>query len=208
MGWVNPNYTRYLHNSTRYISGHVPSHVKSLVYLNLSLYIYIYICIYILSRCLNFFFKLQFFYLYFINWMLQDRLVKVVSFVVSLLDNIKKPILILASSGALSLWKLEFSKRSKSVNVVTYNGNKDIRAAIKDLEFQVLLSSPDGIVEDMEIVDRIKWALLVLEECQRPIFSTHLKKLQMVTADMKLLAVSSESVVCFLKSFILKLETC
>ncbi|KAJ0477811.1 putative DNA helicase chromatin remodeling SNF2 family [Helianthus annuus] len=124
----------------------------------------------------------------------QDRLVKVVSFVLSLLDNIKKPILILASSSALSLWKLEFSKRSKSVNVVTYNGNKDIRAAIKDLEFQVLLSSPDAIVEDIEIVDRIKWALLVIEECQRHIFSTHLKKLQMVTADMKLLTVSGESV--------------
>ncbi|KAJ0949667.1 putative DNA helicase chromatin remodeling SNF2 family [Helianthus annuus] len=124
----------------------------------------------------------------------QDRLVKVVSFVSSLLDNMKKPILIIASSSALFLWEIEFSKWSKSVNVVTYKGTKDIRAAIRDSEFQVLLSSPDAVVEDMETLVHIKWELLVIDECQRLMIPMHLKKIQMLMADMKLLTVSGEPV--------------
>ncbi|KAI3826189.1 hypothetical protein L1987_00234 [Smallanthus sonchifolius] len=104
-----------------------------------------------------------------------DRLVKVVFFVLSLLDSMKKPMLIIASSRALSSWL-------KSINDVTYKGNKDIRATIRDTEFysengcikfQVLLSSPDAIEEDMELLDHIKWELLVRDECQRSVFSTH-----------------------------------
>ncbi|MFS7926137.1 putative DNA helicase chromatin remodeling SNF2 family [Helianthus anomalus] len=130
----------------------------------------------------------------------KDRLVKVVSFVLSLLDNTKKPTLIIASSNAISLWEIEFSKRSKSVNVVTYKGNKDIRAAVIDSKYQVLLSSPDAIVEDMEMFDH-KWELLVIDECQRPVFSAHFKELQMLMADMRLLTVTGESVVCILILF-------
>ncbi|KAI3683806.1 hypothetical protein L1987_84321 [Smallanthus sonchifolius] len=131
----------------------------------------------------------------------QDRLVKVVFFVLSLLDSMKKPILIIASSRALSSWEIEFSKWSKSINVVTYKGNKDIRSAIRETEFygengcvkfQVLLSSPDAIEEDMELLDHIKWELLVRDECQRSVFSTHYKKLYMLMADMKLLTISGE----------------
>ncbi|XP_076905673.1 ISWI chromatin-remodeling complex ATPase ISW2-like isoform X2 [Bidens hawaiensis] len=125
----------------------------------------------------------------------QERIVKVVSFVSSLVDNTKKPILILAaSSSALLLWQMEFAKWSKPVNVVTYKGNKDTRAAIIGSGFQVLLSSPDAIVEDMETLDHIKWELLVIDECQCPVISTHLKKFQMLMADMKLLIVSGEPV--------------
>ncbi|KAM0053378.1 putative DNA helicase chromatin remodeling SNF2 family [Helianthus debilis subsp. tardiflorus] len=124
----------------------------------------------------------------------QDRLAKVVSFVLSLLDDIKKPILIIASSSALSLWETEFSKWLKSVNVVTYKGTKDIQSTIKGLEFQVLLSSPDAIFEDMDMFIQIKWELLVLDECQRAVFSTHFTKFQMLMADMKLLTVTGESV--------------
>ncbi|KAJ0793856.1 putative DNA helicase chromatin remodeling SNF2 family [Helianthus annuus] len=134
--------------------------------------------------------------------MLQDRLVKVVSFVSSLLDDIKKPILIIASTSALSLWEIEFSKWSKSVNVVTYKGTKDIRAAIRGSKFQVLLSSPDVIVEDVKTLNHVKWELLVIDECQRYSIAMHLKKFQKLTADMKVLTVSGEPAVCFLISFI------
>ncbi|MFS7908738.1 putative DNA helicase chromatin remodeling SNF2 family [Helianthus anomalus] len=139
---------------------------------------------------------------YFINGMLQDRLVKVVSFVSSLLDDIKKPILIIASTSALSLWEIEFSKWSKSVNVVTYKGTKDIRTAIRGSKFQVLLSSPDAIVEDVKTLNHMKWELLVIDECQRPVISMHFKKIQMLMADVKVLTVSGEPAVCFLISFI------
>ncbi|KAI7753834.1 hypothetical protein M8C21_031988 [Ambrosia artemisiifolia] len=124
----------------------------------------------------------------------QDRLAKVASFVSSLLDNMKKSILIITSSSALLLWKIELSKWSKSISVVTYKGTRDIRAAIRGSKFQVLLSSPDAIVEDMEMLDHIKWELLVIDECQRPAISIHLKKMQMLAADMKLLTVSGEPV--------------
>ncbi|KAJ0784609.1 putative DNA helicase chromatin remodeling SNF2 family [Helianthus annuus] len=132
----------------------------------------------------------------------QDRLLKVISFVSSLLDNMKKPILIIASSSARLLWESEFSKWSKSINVVTYKGTKDIRAAIRGSEFQVLLSSPDAIVEDMETLVHIKWELLVIDECQHPVISMHLKTIQMLMADMKLLTIFGEPVVCFLIPFI------
>ncbi|KAI7738818.1 hypothetical protein M8C21_006265 [Ambrosia artemisiifolia] len=92
---------------------------------------------------------------------MKDWLVKVVSFVLSLLDIMTKPILILASSDAILLWEIEFSKWSKSIKVVAYKGNKDIRDAITDSKFQVLLSSPDDIVEDMEMFDLVKWELRV-----------------------------------------------
>ncbi|XP_035831500.1 chromodomain helicase hrp1 isoform X1 [Helianthus annuus] len=134
---------------------------------------------------------------YFINGMLQDRLLKVISFVSSLLDNMKKPILIIASSSARLLWESEFSKWSKSINVVTYKGTKDIRAAIRGSEFQVLLSSPDAIVEDMETLVHIKWELLVIDECQHPVISMHLKTIQMLMADMKLLTIFGEPVDVF-----------
>ncbi|XP_076893406.1 ISWI chromatin-remodeling complex ATPase ISW2-like isoform X3 [Bidens hawaiensis] len=141
----------------------------------------------------------------------QERVVKVVSFVSSLVDNTKKPILVIsASSSALLLWQMEFAKWSKSVNVVIYKGNKDTRAAIIGSGFQVLLSSPDAIVEDMEMFDHIKWELLVIDECQCPVISTHLNKFQMLMADMKLLTVSGEPVDDILQSYrnILSLVDC
>ena len=50
---------------------------------------------------------------------LQDRLHKVIFFVLSLLDNARKPILILAASNTLSMWEAGFLKWSKLTNVVT-----------------------------------------------------------------------------------------
>ena len=88
--------------------------------------------------------------------MLQERLLKAVIFVLSLLDNVRRPILIIAATRALSEWEAEFSKWSRFTNVVTYKGSEYVRAAIRNLEFydenesitfQVLLSSPDVIVE-------------------------------------------------------------
>nr|XP_043611958.1 protein CHROMATIN REMODELING 4-like [Erigeron canadensis] len=133
----------------------------------------------------------------------QDRLVKVVFFVLSLLENVRQPILITVASSILSSWEAEFSKWSKPTTVVTYKGNKDTRAAIRASEFysekgtvrfQVLLSSPDVIVEDMESFGDIKWELIVIDECQRYTISTHSKKVNRLVADMKLLTVTGETV--------------
>ncbi|CAI9268087.1 unnamed protein product [Lactuca saligna] len=133
----------------------------------------------------------------------QDRITKVVFFVLSLLEKVKQPILILTASRCLSLWESEFSKWSNSTNVVviTYKENKDVRDAIRSsqfytengsIKFQVILSSPDAIVEDFEKLDHIKWELIVIDECQRPIISKHFKEIKMLVSDMKLLTITSE----------------
>lgn len=82
---------------------------------------------------------------------------KVVLFMLSLLDDdTRKPFLIITPSNALSLWEAEFSHWASSANIVVYNGNKDVRASIRTLEFyneggsmmfQILLSPPDVVDE-------------------------------------------------------------
>ncbi|GKD67405.1 chromodomain-helicase-DNA-binding protein 3 isoform X2 [Tanacetum coccineum] len=132
-----------------------------------------------------------------------ERLLKAVIFVLSLLDNVRRPILIIAATHALSEWEAEFSKWSRFTNVVTYKGSEYVRAAIRNLEFydedesitfQVLLSSPDVIVEDMEMLDHIKWDLIVIDECQRAITWSHINKIRMLDAHMKLLTISDKAV--------------
>nr|GEW22437.1 chromodomain-helicase-DNA-binding protein 3-like isoform X4 [Tanacetum cinerariifolium] len=133
----------------------------------------------------------------------QERLLKAVIFVLSLLDNVRRPILIIAATRALSEWEAEFSKWSRFINVVTYKGSEYARAAIRNLEFydenesitfQVLLSSPDVIVEDMEMLDRIKWELIVIDECQRPLMWSHINKIRRLDAHMILLTISDKEV--------------
>ncbi|GKB31092.1 protein chromatin remodeling 4 [Tanacetum coccineum] len=134
---------------------------------------------------------------------LLERLLKAVIFVLSLLDNVRRPILIIAATRALSEWEAEFSKWSRFINVVTYKGSEYVRAAIRNLEFydenesitfQVLLSSPDVIVEDMEMLDHIKWELIVIDECQRPLMWSHINKIRRLDAHMKLLTISDKEV--------------
>ncbi|GKC47095.1 protein chromatin remodeling 4, partial [Tanacetum coccineum] len=132
-----------------------------------------------------------------------ERLLKAVIFVLSLLDNVRRPILIIAATRALSEWEAEFSKWSRFINVVTYKGSEYVRAAIRNLEFydenesitfQVLLSSPDVIVEDMEMLDHIRWELIVIDECQRPLMWSHINKIRRLDAHMKLLTISDKEV--------------
>lgn len=89
-------------------------------------------------------------------WNLQERILKVVLFLLSLPKDIGLPFLIITTSAELPLWEAEFLHWASSANIVVYKGNKDIRAIIRTLEFhnkqgaimfQVLLSPYDAIVE-------------------------------------------------------------
>ncbi|KAI3738310.1 hypothetical protein L2E82_28336 [Cichorium intybus] len=133
----------------------------------------------------------------------QDRIIKVVFFVLSILDKVKQPFLILTSSSALSLWESEFSKWMNSTNFVTYKENKDLRESVTSSEFynengsikfQVILSSPDVIIEGFEKIGHIKWELIVIDECQRNIISKHFMEIKTLATDMKLVTVTSETV--------------
>lgn len=73
----------------------------------------------------------------------------------SILPDVCQPLLIVSTSASLSLWEAKFNRLAPSINVVVYNGEKDVRKQIQDLEFyenglvtfQVLLSHPDAILE-------------------------------------------------------------
>ncbi|KAH0722223.1 hypothetical protein KY289_005267 [Solanum tuberosum] len=89
----------------------------------------------------------------------QERILKVVLFLLSLPKDVGLPFLIITTSAALLLWEAEFSRWGYA-NIIVYKGNRDIRAIIRTLEFynkqgalmfQVLLSCYDAIVEDLEM---------------------------------------------------------
>lgn len=81
---------------------------------------------------------------------------KVVLFILSFQGDLKQPFLIITPSSALSLWEAEFSHWASCENIVVYQGNSDIRATIRTLEFyneggcimfQVLLSPLEVVIE-------------------------------------------------------------
>ncbi|KAI3738319.1 hypothetical protein L2E82_28346 [Cichorium intybus] len=89
-------------------------------------------------------------------------------------------------------------------NSVFFDGqNKDLRESVTSSEFynengsikfQVILSSPDVIIEGFEKIGHIKWELIVIDECQRNIISKHFMEIKTLATDMKLVTVTSETV--------------
>ncbi|KAF8397710.1 hypothetical protein HHK36_016632 [Tetracentron sinense] len=132
---------------------------------------------------------------------LQERVRKVVLFILSLQSDVRRPFLIVSASSALSIWEAEFLRLAPSVNVVVYNGTRDVRKNIRTLEFyeeggcimfEVLLSPLDAIVEDLETLECIGWEVIVVDECQRPSFSTHFEQIKMLPTGLRLLLVSGQ----------------
>lgn len=54
------------------------------------------------------------------------------------------------------------------------------------------------MLQDMDMLDHIKWELIVIDECQRPIMWSHINKIRRLEAHMKLLTISDNAVVCSL----------
>jgi Chromo (CHRromatin Organisation MOdifier) domain len=86
----------------------------------------------------------------------QGRVIKTILFVMSVIEDICRPILIVSSVASLPLWESKFQRLAPSINVVSYAGAKSVRKLIQDVEFyeeggcnmfQVLLSHPDAMVE-------------------------------------------------------------
>ncbi|KAA8550372.1 hypothetical protein F0562_002056 [Nyssa sinensis] len=121
---------------------------------------------------------------------------KVILFILSLLPDVSQPFLIISTSNALSLWETGFSCLAPSIEVVVYSGNKDIRRSIRTLEFygeggciifQVLLSSPDAVVEDLEILECLRWEAIIVDECQSSRIFTHFEEIKMLATNIRLL---------------------
>ncbi|KAI6685811.1 hypothetical protein NL676_031724 [Syzygium grande] len=126
----------------------------------------------------------------------QEHISKVTSFILSLKCDGCLPFLIISPSTSVYSWDAEFFHRAPTVNVVVYNGSKDARRCIRKLEyfqegapivFQVLISPPEAIVEDMDILTQIEWEALVVDECQQPRTLSFLEEFKTLKNQMRLL---------------------
>ncbi|WOH06088.1 hypothetical protein DCAR_0625511 [Daucus carota subsp. sativus] len=131
----------------------------------------------------------------------QERVVKVVLFILSFQRCLKQPFLIITAASDLPLWVAQFSRWASSENIVVYMGNKDIRSSIKTLEFyneggcimfQVLLTLPQVVAEDVEVLEAIKWEAIIIDECQRRSVSNCLTQVKMLAVNMRLFTASHE----------------
>ncbi|TKY62142.1 Helicase protein MOM1 [Spatholobus suberectus] len=131
----------------------------------------------------------------------QERVMKVILFILSLNCNVKRPFLIISTSTALSVWEAEFLHLAPSANLVVYKGNRDVRSGIRALEFfneddgilfQILLSSADIIVEDLHALRCIPWEAIIIDECQRSRILGQLDNIKILKAEMRLLLVNGQ----------------
>ena len=91
-----------------------------------------------------------------LNFIFQERVIKVILFLLSLQFTARRPFLIISKSTALSVWESEFLRVASAANIIVYKGSKDVRSSIRSLEFYnesgsimfgILLSSSDVIAE-------------------------------------------------------------
>ncbi|XP_050228274.1 uncharacterized protein LOC126677615 isoform X2 [Mercurialis annua] len=127
---------------------------------------------------------------------IQERIVKIILFIVSLQHIVWRPFLIISSANTLSVWEDEFLRVAPSVNFIVYKGSRDVRSGIRSLEFsnkggkvmfQVLISSSNICVEDLEVLKSIAWRAVIIDDCQRCFISRHFKEFKMIATDRRLL---------------------
>ncbi|KAK8550911.1 hypothetical protein V6N12_039591 [Hibiscus sabdariffa] len=130
-----------------------------------------------------------------------ERISNVISSILDFSSEISRPFLIISSSASQYSWEEEFLHLAPSVDVVVYSGSKEIRNSIRNLEFydegshimfQVLITSPEVISEDLNVLDCIGWEAVIVDECQRPRLGSCFEQIKMLTASKRLLIISSQ----------------
>ncbi|OMO91541.1 hypothetical protein COLO4_18304 [Corchorus olitorius] len=130
----------------------------------------------------------------------QERIPNVISFILSFLSYNSRPFLIISTSASQYSWE-EFFHLAPSADVVVYSGSKEIRESIRSLEFyeerggimfQVLITSPEVISEDLNVLDCIGWEAIIVDECQRPRITSCFEQIKLLTARRRLLIVSGQ----------------
>ncbi|KAK8679012.1 hypothetical protein V6N13_144484 [Hibiscus sabdariffa] len=131
----------------------------------------------------------------------QERISNVISSILAFSSEISRPFLIISSSASQYSWDEEFLHLAPSVDVVVYSGSKEIRNSIRNLEFydegscimfQVLITSPEVISEDLNVLDCIEWEAIIVDECQRPRIGVCFEQIKMITASKRLLIISCQ----------------
>ncbi|KAK8944366.1 Helicase protein MOM1 [Platanthera zijinensis] len=126
----------------------------------------------------------------------QERLTKSIVFLLSLQCHACRPSLIITTSGSLPLWHAEFVRLAPYLNVVMYQGDKDVRKMIMNLEFyeesgslmfQVLLAENCALMEDFRDITCIGWEAVVIDKCEKSKISRYLEQLRSLNTYFKLL---------------------
>ncbi|KAM6598052.1 hypothetical protein CsatA_008576 [Cannabis sativa] len=152
------------------------------------------------SSCQDYYNKLHEFWLKGQNAVVideQERILKVASLVQSFRPKPSRPFLIISTLAALHLWDdgvLWF------VNAVVYSGDKDLRRSIRKLEFgeggslmfQVLITTMDIVLEELDVFRSIEWELIIIDECQCPTISSHFVEIKQLDTGRRLLLVSGQ----------------
>ncbi|KAM7254735.1 hypothetical protein ACFE04_019976 [Oxalis oulophora] len=130
----------------------------------------------------------------------QERVLKVILFILSSQSSNSMPFLVISSPKTLSVWEDEFLRIAPSTNVVVYKGNKTLRSSIQSSKFfnekgctmfQVLLSSSDVIAEDVEVFQYIGWEAIIIDECQRSTMSKHFENFNLLSLKKMMLLLQS-----------------
>ncbi|XP_024028326.1 helicase protein MOM1 isoform X1 [Morus notabilis] len=131
----------------------------------------------------------------------QERIMKSISLIKSFQSNACRPFLIISTSASLHLWDDEFLRLAPQVNVVVYNGNKDLRRSIRKVEFygeggclilQVLITTLEIVVEDLDDLKSIEWELIIIDESQRTRIFPHSAQIKLLSTERRLLLVSGQ----------------
>ncbi|XP_051120425.1 helicase protein MOM1-like isoform X2 [Andrographis paniculata] len=125
----------------------------------------------------------------------QERVMAILLLIQSM-SQICWPFLIVTTSSSLSHWEAEAEELMPSVDVVVYNGSRTARTATKTLEFydedehltlQVLLTSAEAFLEDLDVFKSIRWDTVVIDEHEQSWASDDLEKIKELSADSRIL---------------------
>ncbi|CAN1837353.1 Helicase protein MOM1 [Linum perenne] len=136
----------------------------------------------------------------------QDRIMKVISFISSLTSTVSQPFLIITTSTALDSWDEEFTRFARCMYTVVYKGDKDVRGSIRSLEFgeggcvmfQLLITSLEAVIEDLNDLRSIKWEAIIVDEFQCSKIHLRSEQIKVLITDMRLLLVNCELKDCML----------
>ncbi|KAH6835739.1 hypothetical protein C2S53_002928 [Perilla frutescens var. hirtella] len=105
----------------------------------------------------------------------------------------------IATSNSFSRWEADFERLVPSFNLVVYSGSSDTRKYIRASEFydrggcmmvQVLLSSVEVVLEDLEILKSIQWKAIVIDEYHHSGIANELEQIKMLSTEMRIILVS------------------
>ncbi|EYU36171.1 hypothetical protein MIMGU_mgv1a0000881mg, partial [Erythranthe guttata] len=129
-----------------------------------------------------------------------EQAVAIILFIRSM-SEIGWPFLVVTGSSSVSQWEAEFARLVPSVDVVVYSGNRNTRKGIRASEFneggsrvmfQVLLSSAEAVLEDLDRLRSIKWEAIVIDGYKQSEISIDLEQIRVLSTELRILILSGQ----------------